>query len=340
MRARHQRRQWTITPRPHHPDAHRVLLIRDQHLRAPAVDDLFAGAVQQMADEGLPASIDVLDDLKTGMRLAAGQPHALARYDAVVVLTEAERLAHWARTARRQRAQQRLLAAVPVLIVEVGASAAPRPNGRPHPSRSATPILRPALLGLARDCDFSTAANQIARSLQALISRKKRASPGAQQPGTPAHDFLLRRGVDATALSRLRHITRLTQNAYGLATAEINLLGRTRITGITSTETAGTRIHPRADSLCDLASHTPGLTLIPDTRTHPEARTRTPAQGADAIRFYAAETIRSPSGDIIAALCIHDPRPHQPAEFDFSLLHDLALLAEGELIDAAHRTRH
>ena len=39
---------------------------------------------------------------------------------------------------------------------------------------------------------------------------------------------------------------------------------------------------------------------------------------------------------IAGTLCIWDTTPHHPTEFNFTLLHDLALLTESELLTAKH----
>jgi hypothetical protein len=71
-----------------------------------------------------------------------------------------------------------------------------------------------------------------------------------------------------------------------------------------------------------------------DTWLDSDACRRSPTQGPDALRFYAACPIRSSTGEPIGVLCIWDLVPHARREFDFTFLRDFALLAEGELIAA------
>ena len=93
MRSERERKRTIIKSQYGHAGAHQVLLIHDQHLHTFEADNLLRAVVQQMADDGVPSSIDRLEDLQTGIRLAVGHPHALARYDAVVILTTRGRLA-------------------------------------------------------------------------------------------------------------------------------------------------------------------------------------------------------------------------------------------------------
>lgn len=57
--------------------------------------------------------------------------------------------------------------------------------------------------------------------------------------------------------------------------------------------------------------------------------------GATPLRFYAGHPIESVDGYRIGTLCIYDRAPHEAEEFDFTLLRDLALIAEGEVLDSA-----
>jgi GAF domain-containing protein len=53
------------------------------------------------------------------------------------------------------------------------------------------------------------------------------------------------------------------------------------------------------------------------------------------VRFYAGYPVESPSGEQIGALCIFDPKPRERADFDETMLRQLALLIEAELeVDA------
>ena len=75
---------------------------------------------------------------------------------------------------------------------------------------------------------------------------------------------------------------------------------------------------PRAESICDLAIRTDGLTLINDTWADPRTAVNPRCQGADAIRFYAAQPIRTWDGYRIGVVCIADtvPRGFHARELD------------------------
>lgn len=299
---------------------------------------LAASVLQHLSENASPVRVDLLDDLRTGLRLAANQPGFVTHYDTIVIIRRRRKaFRSRRRTVAETAMMQRLVNAVPVLLVQFGpdTSITDHLTSARHTAETGGIGSRAEVLGIAAACRPAAAAHRIGTFLQTSIARQQHTRAESEHVEVAPRRSL--HGIDDLALRRLQHIARLTRSSYGLSVVELNLLEHSTVSTAVSVG-APARRHTRTDTLCNIAADRRGLTVIPDTSRHPEARTLPATRGDDGIRFYAGHPIHSNNGDTIAMLCMHDPEPHDPADFDFDLLRDLALLAEGELIDAYRRT--
>ena len=296
------------------------------------MEDLITGNLDRV---GLQIDLDAVSDPDSIIRVLAEHPAALGDYNAVIAVSPARQ-----RRRHTSKALVRLVdlvsASIPVLLIDhspgTGRAAAPLASERA--SRPVDTLLLPA------DVEPISAARQIAAALHVLLEQLEvtRGVPPIVVVVSSAAASIIRDDLGTLLVSRLEWIARVTRDTFGLDFAEVNLLQSGAITTIASSRELP-QDHPAEDSLTAIAMRTPDLTVIGDTWLDADASGRTPTQGQQAIRFFAACPIRSESGEIIGTLCMTDTAPHRPDDFDFSALFDLALLIEGELIEA-HQPIH
>lgn len=292
----------------------RVLVLQVRPGSVPDGVDLLMGA--QLGRAGLAADVDTVRSPASVLRVLADDRRALEDYDAVVAIT-GSRTRRGGAGAVLERAIVQLSTRLPTLLVHV------RPAQ--HASgRSTAAAGGPGRLVLPAGVEARSAARQIGRALAGLIDERE----GAQ--GGPVEDEL--------AARRLRQVARLARDAFEVDAAEVNLVADGVLTTLA---TAGSemRTGPSAGTLCEIALERPGITVMPDTWLDPDGCRTGPATRPDAIRFYAGVPIRDATGALIGTLCVYDSRPHEEAGIDFGLLHDLALLGEGELVEAEQRSQ-
>ena len=310
------------------PSVSRVLVaVEGPEAGSRTVETLLAEHLARLRPE---LHLEIRRDARSLLRTVLAHPESLDGYDAFVSVAASRRMRQALSGARIAEA---VAARMPTLLVRLRTPGVSDPAGR-HLAHSRSHAVN--TLVLDADPDPAVSAGQIAVTLQALLLRRRRADDAASRRAPAPQDEAGTELVDRLAMRRLTQIVHLTQEAFDTTVAEINLVDATHVTTIATSGAAATS-HLRADSLCDIAVRRTGLTVIPDTRLDPRARDRGPAIGPTPVRFYAAYPIESESGDLVGTLCIHDPEPHAPEEVDFGLLHDLALLVEGELIEARRR---
>jgi hypothetical protein len=183
-----------------------------------------------------------------------------------------------------------------------------------------------------------SAARRIAAALHALLDQLEVDRGAAGTVVLPsAAAALIRDDLGELTVGRLEWIARVTRDAFGLTFAEVNLLRRDSIVTIASSR-ALPADRGLLDSLTAIALRTSDITIMADTRLVTESHDQAAAEGEDGTRFYAVCPIHSEQGRVIGTLCVSDTAPHGAQEFDFTVLFDLGLLIEGELIDAGRRT--
>ena len=287
----------------------------------PRAEEAIAG---NLGRAGLEIDLDAVSDPRVMTRVLDEHPEVLDGYDAVVAIAPLR--SDWRGSSRALAGVlERVGARVPTLLVDRPPSSA---DEHEHARPAIAADARTDTLRLPSDAGATSTARQISAALRVLLERAE-APPVAEAPDVSQ----LRADVGAVTIARLDRITDLARDHFGVAAAEVNLMQDGSVVTIAS---AGDlpRSHPAEDSLCGLALRNAGITVMADTWLDPEACRRTPTHEPDAIRYYAACPIRGATGERIGVLCIWDLSPHDPAELDVRLLHDLALLSEGELIGA------
>lgn len=135
------------------------------------------------------------------------------------------------------------------------------------------------------------------------------------------------------ARAGLNRVVLIAKRSFGVDVAAVNLLTGAELVTVAAIG-GGLGRRPRVGSLYDRVGNGGALDVVPDTWREPALRGDPVVQEPGGIRFYAGHAIDAPSGARVGALCIYDRQPHHPTEFDFSMLRDLALLAEAELVAA------
>ncbi len=291
----------------------RVLVLQVRPGCVPDDVDLLVGA--QLGRAGLATDLDTVRSPAGVLRLLAADRRALQDYDAVVAITATRRGGGHAGAAL-ERAAAQLSTRLPTLLVHVR----PARSAREQPPRAGGGAER---LVLPDDVQAPSAARLIAGALLGLLDVA--AAGGAPPAGLPSE-------------RRLQQIVRLARDAFEVDAAELNLVDDGVLTTLV-TEGSRMRTGPSAGTLCAVALERPGTTVMPDTWLDPDGCRTAPAKRPDPIRFYAAVPIQNATGALIGTLCVYDSRPQDPDELDLDLLQDLALLGEGELVEAELQAR-
>ena len=308
-------------------DADRRVLLLDDHpgSMSAEVDELIAAELRR---SGAAVDLDAIRRPRSALKVIAGNPSALAAYDAVVAIS-APRSAR-AAGAPLARSIARLAERLPTLLVEIRPRDEALVGARllEHATEPAPSTAE--VLVLAVDVDPASVARRITAALQAILERSARRAGAAdsrmRRPG-PSN------GVDPRFARRLAHIVKLTGEALEQPTAEVNLVRGGDLVTVASTGPARSR-QPVQDTLCAIALRRPGVTIMADTWLDADACRVERTRGPDAIRFYAAAAIVDRAGRRIGVLCAYGPDPQPATDLDVDFLRDLALLAEGELIEA------
>jgi hypothetical protein len=173
-------------------------------------------------------------------------------------------------------------------------------------------------------------ADAVARHLQIAIGI---VAPLALAEIEVAEDFDSPFASSPALSRRLGHITEMARSAFGTDAAALNLADNGRLTTI-ACEGGDLGVQSLAGSLCDLTIGHDVLVVVSDTAAVPLLRGFRAVRARQPVRFYAGYPISAPGRPGLGALCVYDRAPHERDEFDFTMLRDLALLAEGELAEA------
>ncbi|MDX1799436.1 MAG: GAF domain-containing protein [Marinobacter sp.] len=135
--------------------------------------------------------------------------------------------------------------------------------------------------------------------------------------------------LDSPSEERFERLTRLTQKFFHVPIAAISLVDSERqwcksIRGLSEREI------PRNISFCAHAILSDRLFVIEDTHENDDFRDNPLVTEPPFIRFYAGIALHAPDRSRIGTLCVLDHKPHRQADFDFSVLQDLAALVERE----------
>ena len=137
--------------------------------------------------------------------------------------------------------------------------------------------------------------------------------------------------LDSPPDERFDRITRLAARLLNVPMALVTLIDRDRQFNLSSFG-CPTKEHPRDSSFCALAIRDGKTLVIPDTMADERYATNPSVTGEPHLRFYAGEPLKAPDGSVVGTLCVVDVQPRVPSEEDLKLLHDLAHLAQMELM--------
>lgn len=158
-----------------------------------------------------------------------------------------------------------------------------------------------------------------------------------QVPGKPAneaariqvlHDLKL---LDSAPEERFDRLTRLAKRLFNVPIALVTLVDKDRqwfksCVGLDATETS------RDVSFCGHAILKDELLLVPNALEDERFHDNPLVTGAPNIRFYAGYPLTVPHGNKMGTLCLIDTKPRELDDEERALLHDLAGMAEQELV--------
>lgn len=290
------------------PDATRMLLIASSRLVACSAgdqrfDDRLADDIRTLSGRGL--DLDVLGEPARVLAAIERNPSfwRMWRYDVLAVVLPGR--------ARRTKADE---------VVEAVLAEASERSRIVLVDGVAGTDPQTATTRLQVDLDDRSGLEALATAMTAAAGTPARRRPAGFRVPVP----------DAATTRRLQEVVHIARQAFGTASARITLTGARELL-VVAAEGAELGPAPRAGALCDRAARRPGPTVYEDTWDDPEVRDLDTTHGPDGIRFYAGHSLRSAAGEQIGALCVYDPEPRPAEPHDWTLLEDLAMLAEAEL---------
>lgn len=139
--------------------------------------------------------------------------------------------------------------------------------------------------------------------------------------------------LDTPCEERFDRITRFASQLFDVPIALLSLVERETLCFKSS---IGPNIcdTSRAVSLCGHAILGSGIMIVPDARIDARFEDNPLVLGDPYIRFYAGCPLFAKDGSAIGTLCLIDQRPRILSAIDLDVFHDLALLAEREILQA------
>jgi hypothetical protein len=304
---------------------YRILVIGDQSPRdgSSGFGQALVDRVWLRSQHGL--DVDVVGSALSGLRSlhTAFTSWRVSRYDAVVVVLPPLGFRTQRRAARAMLAVLGRLLEITVVTIASDDATLPAAAAR----RQTT--------GRSPDGQSGggpSAADVVAAQLERQLRGIETGPATPPTDGGPPPGGLGAALQDRQAELRLASIATMARDSFDVATAAVNIIDGDDLWTVAAAGTDQGR-RPKSGTLCDATFHRPGLTVVPDVWADADLRELPVAQGPAAIRFYAAHALEPIGGHRLGTLCIYDPRPRDPDGFDFTMLRDLALLAEIELTD-------
>jgi PAS domain S-box-containing protein len=137
--------------------------------------------------------------------------------------------------------------------------------------------------------------------------------------------------LDSPPDERFDRITRLAARLLNVPMAMVTLIDRDRQYNL-SHHGFGIKEHARDSSFCAHAIHDRQPLVVPDAQADGRFADNPFVMGDPHVRFYAGEPLTAPDGSIVGTLCVFDQQPRVPSVEDMQVLHDLAQLAQMELM--------
>ena len=137
--------------------------------------------------------------------------------------------------------------------------------------------------------------------------------------------------LDSPPDERFDRITRLAARLLNVPMALVTLIDRDRQFNLSSFG-CPVKEHPRGESFCAIAVLDRRPLVIPDTLADERFAHNPSVTGEPHLRFYAGEPLTAPDGSVVGTLCVVDRQPRVPSAEDLQVLHDLAQLAQMELM--------
>jgi PAS domain S-box-containing protein len=137
--------------------------------------------------------------------------------------------------------------------------------------------------------------------------------------------------LDTPSDERFDRITRLAARLLDVPMATISLVDRSRQFNLSN---FGLEIKEQArdTSFCAHAILQKKTMVVPDAKVDPRFSENPSVAGPPHVRFYAGAPLATPDGSLVGTLCVYDLKPRVPSEDDLRMLHDLAQLAQKELM--------
>jgi diguanylate cyclase (GGDEF)-like protein len=136
--------------------------------------------------------------------------------------------------------------------------------------------------------------------------------------------------LDSSPEERFDRLTRLARRLFDVPIALISLVDADR-QWFKSCSGTDLRETPRDISFCGHAILHDDILAVPDATQDERFHDNPLVTSAPHIRFYAGCPLRTPEGTKIGTLCLFDQQPRHFDENDYSLLRDLARMAEQEI---------
>jgi GGDEF domain-containing protein len=143
--------------------------------------------------------------------------------------------------------------------------------------------------------------------------------------------------LDSPAEERFDRLTRLARKLFAVDAAVVSLVDADR-QWFKSIQGMALRQTPRDVSFCGHAILDDRLMVVEDASRDERFHDNPLVVGAPNLRFYAGRPLRTPDGHRVGAFCIAHGEPRRLDEDEVGLLHELASMAERELVRLSRGT--
>lgn len=163
-------------------------------------------------------------------------------------------------------------------------------------------------------------------------------TPGNEQPRVDDREDRRQRAVDSLGLAdrgpeeRFDRITRLGRSLFGVPMTSITVLDGARA-WFPSAQGFPRGEVPRRGTFCDTTVDLAEIVVSEDAAVDPRFQ-HLPQVRDGSVRFYAGHPLLDSVGNVIGTFCLYDVRPRTLEDAEVESFHDLATLAEQELVSS------